>query len=104
MWYDARFGAIAVEAQTTEVCGRELDLVPFEDDGCLGGVSAADDGWGGGCETVGGEDAGLQGGEGFLGGVLGGGVAGDCDVDDGAGGYGGGKEDGGEFDLWEAVC
>ncbi len=52
----AGFGPIAVQAQAPEICGGELDLVPFEYDGGLGGVSAADDRRRGGSEAVGGED------------------------------------------------
>ncbi len=37
--------------------------------------------------------------EGFLGGRFGGGIPGDSNVDNGAGGYRRGEEDGGEFDL-----
>ena len=97
---NTRFGAIAVEAQAPQVCGGELDGVPFEYDGSLSGVSAADDGWGGGSEAVGVEDGGLEGGEGFLGCEFGLCVPGYCYVDYGTGGYRGGKENGGEFDLW----
>ena len=62
-------------------------------------VAEGEGGRGGGAEAVGCEDGGLEGAEG--GGVLGfeSRVAGDGDVDYAAGDYGGGKEDGGEFDL-----
>jgi len=49
--------------------------------------------------AVGVVDLGLEVEEGRLGGVFGSVVAGDGYVDYAAGGYGGGKEDGGEFDL-----
>ena len=65
----------------------------------MGGVSAAEDGRGGGSEAVGFEDGGLEGGELLVGEGFGMGIAGDCDVDYGARGYGGGKKDGGKFDL-----
>lgn len=96
---NACFRAIAVQAQASQVGGGEFDLVPFEHDGCLGGISAADDRRGRGGTAIGVEDAGLEGGEGLLGGYFGLGVAGYCYVDYGAGCDGGGKEDGGEFDL-----
>ena len=65
----------------------------------MSGVSAAEDGRGWGSEAVGFEDGLLEGRELLLGEGFGMGVAGDCDVDYGAGGYGRGEEDGGEFDL-----
>lgn len=63
----AGFGTITVQAQAPEVCGGELDLVPFEYDGCLGGISAADYWWGGGSEAIGSQDRRLERGEGLLG-------------------------------------
>lgn len=65
----------------------------------MGGVSAAEDGRGGGSEAVGFEDGGLEGGELLVGEGFRMGVAGNGDVDYGAGGYGGREEDGGKFDL-----
>ena len=65
----------------------------------MSSVSAAEDGWGGGSEAVGFEDGGLEGGELLVGDGFGMGVAGDGDVDYGAGAYGRWEEDGGEFDL-----
>ena len=38
---DAHFRAIAVETQAPYVGSREIDLIPFEYNGCLGSVSAA---------------------------------------------------------------
>ena len=65
----------------------------------MSGVSAAEDGRGGGSEAVGFEDGGLEGGELLVGDGFGMGVAGDGDVYYGAGGYGRREEDGGKFDL-----
>ena len=49
----AGFGAVAEEAKGAEGGCCEGELVPFEDDGSLGSVAAAED-WGGGRgETVG---------------------------------------------------
>lgn len=67
----------------------------------MGGVAAAEDGRGGRSEAIGGEDGGLELGKGFLTLEFGGCVAGDCDVDYRAGGYGGGEKNGGKFDLRE---
>ena len=65
----------------------------------MSGVSAAEDGRGGGSEAVGFEDGGLEGGELLVGDGFGMGVAGDGNVDYGAGAYGRGEKDGGKFDL-----
>ena len=65
----------------------------------MSGVSAAEDWRGGGSEAVGFEDGGLEGGELLVGDGFRMGVAGDGDVDYGAGGYRRGKKDGGKFDL-----
>lgn len=82
--------AVAVEAQTSELGGGELDGIPFQDDGGLGGVSTADGGRRGGALAEGGVDFILERGKGGLGLDFGGEVAGDGDVDDGAGRYVGG--------------
>ncbi len=63
---DARFCAIAVETQTAQVRRRKIDLIPFEDNGCLGGIPAAEDGCSRRGDAIGAEDGGLEGGEGFL--------------------------------------
>lgn len=42
----AGFVAIAVEAQGADICRREIDGVPFKDDGGLCGISAAENRWG----------------------------------------------------------
>lgn len=65
----------------------------------MGGVAAAEEGGGRRGASVGRVDGGLEGEEGFLRGGFRVVVAGDGDVDDAAGGDGGGEEDGGEFDL-----
>lgn len=93
------FGPIAVQAQTSVVCSGKLYLVPFEYDGGLSGIPAADYRWGGGSKAVGGKDGRLERGEGFLGDRFGVGIARDCDVYYGAGGYGRREKDGGKFDL-----
>lgn len=65
----------------------------------MSGVSAAEIGRGGGSEAVGFEDGLLKGREFLLREGFGMGVAGDGDVDYGAGSYGRGEENGGKFDL-----
>lgn len=99
----AGFAAVAVQAEGADGGGGELDGVPFEDDGGLRGVAAAEEGGGRGGLPVGGEDGGLQGEEGGLGGGFGGVVARYGYVDDAAGGDGGGEEDGREFNLVGSV-
>ena len=96
-------GAVAVEAQGDEVGGGELDGIPFQDDGGLGGVAAAEDGNGGGRGAEGGEDAVLEGAEvgfcfGFFVEILRNG-----DVDNGAGRDIWGEEDGRKLDLKAVV-
>ncbi len=91
--------AVAVQRQGDEVGGGQLDGVPFEDDGGLGGIAAADEGGAGLGGAEGGDDLVLEGGESLVGLGLGGVVAGDGDVYDGAGPDVGREEDGGELDL-----
>jgi len=95
----ASFVAIAVETEAAEFGGGEDDGVPFEDDGGLGRVAAAERGRDGGLATEVCEKFGLEGGEGAVGVVFCGEVAGDIHVDDAAGGDIWWEEDGGEFDL-----
>ena len=59
--YTARLAAIAVQTQRPYFGSRELDGIPFQHDGCLGGVAATKDGWGGGGLAVGAVDGGLEG-------------------------------------------
>lgn len=95
----AGFAAIPIQAETAQFGGGELDGVPFEDERGLGRVAAAQGGCAGRDQAEGGVDVGLQPGEGERGAGFGGEVAGDGDVDDGAGGYVRREEDGGEFYL-----
>lgn len=95
----AGFAAIAVQRQAAQFSGRDIDGIPFEDDGGLCGIAAAEDGRRGSALAEGAEDVRLKlvefaGGFGF--GLE---VAGDGDVDDAAGRNVGGEEDGGELDL-----
>ena len=76
-----------------------MNGIPFEDDGSLGGVAAAEDGWGGRVLAISIVDGRLEGEEGFLGSVFGVMVSSDGDVDDATGGDGWREEDRGEFDL-----
>ena len=91
--------AVAVEAQGDEVGGGQVDGVPLEDDGGLGGIAAAE----GGRDRLGGAkgvvDAPLQGAKLGLGGIFLGNVLADGDVDDAAGGDVGREQDGRELDL-----
>lgn len=99
----ARLVVVAVQRQADQVGRRELDGVPLEHDGGLGCVAAAQGrGRGqGGAEAI--VDLVLQGLEALLGGGLGGEVAADGDVDDGAGGDVWWEEDGRELDLWASL-
>lgn len=95
----AGLAAVAEEGERAQRGGRESDGVPFEDDGGLCGVAAAQDGRRRGVQTIGVGDGGLQVEESGLRGSFRGVVTRDSDVDDAAGGDGRGEEDGGEFDL-----
>ena len=102
-WDRPGFVTVAVEAETAEFRGREDDRVPFEDDGGLGRVAAAE---GGGSRRIAaefGEEFGLEGGKGAVGVVFCGEVAGDVYVDDAAGGDVWREEDRGEFNLMLSV-
>ena len=95
----AGFAAVAEQGERAQRGGCEGDGVPFQHDGGLRRVAAAEDGGRGGVEAVGGGDGGLEVVEGGLGGGFGGVVARDGDVNDAAGGDGGREQDGGKFDL-----
>ena len=95
----AGLAAVAEEGERAQGGGREGDGVPFEYDGRLGRVAAAQDGGRRRVEAVGRGDGGLEVVEGGLGGGFGGVVARHGNVDDAAGGDGVGKQDGGELDL-----
>ena len=97
----ACFLAIPVQRQGDQIGGGELEGVPFEDDGGLGCVADAEGGRGRGVGAEGGEDLVLQVAECALRGCFRGFVARDVDVDYGARADVGGKEDRGEFDLFE---
>lgn len=96
--------AVAVQAQGDQVGSSQLDRVPFQDDGSLGRISATECGlrrFLGAKRLV---NALLQGTEFLLGRGLFGGVLGDVDVDDAAGGDVGGKEDGRKLDLAQGLA
>ena len=76
-----------------------MDGVPFEDDGGLGNIAAAEDRGRGRDGSEGLEDGVLELGESLFGDELGLLVAGDVDVDDAAGVDVGREEDGRELDL-----
>jgi len=76
-----------MQAQTPQFGGREGDGIPFEDDGGLSRISAAEGGWRGGLGTEGFEDLRLDLVKGGIGFYFGGEVARDVDVHDTAGGY-----------------
>lgn len=95
---DADFLTISEESEGEKIGSSELDGVPFEYDGGLGSIAAAQDGNGGLLSAERRVDRVLKGAEGVLGGGFGGGIATDGDVDDGAGGDVGREENGGELD------
>lgn len=92
--------AVSVQAQTTQLGGREINGIPFQDNAGLGGISAAEDRRRGrlGAKRV--EDLGLEGVEFLVGDELGMLVSGYIDVDDTAGVDVWREEDGRELDLW----
>lgn len=75
--------AVAVQGERDQICRREVYGVPFQNDGGLGGIAAAEDRGGGKGGAKGVVDLILEGLEALLGSVFLGGVSSDGDVDDG---------------------
>lgn len=96
--------AVAVQTQRDQVSRGQLDRVPFQYDGSLGGIAAAQDGDRGLGGAEGFEDLVLKGREAGFGCGLGFGVARDSDVDDGARRNVGWEENGRELDLAGFYC
>lgn len=91
---------IAIQAQGHQVGSSELDGVPFQDNGGLGRIAAAQDGGGGFGGAKGLEDAVLEGAELVFRSSLLADVAANRDVNDTTGGDVGRQQNGREFDLY----
>lgn len=91
---------IAIQAQGHQVGSSELDGVPFQDDGSLSRIAAAQDGRGGFGGAKGLEDAVLEGTELVFRSSLLADVAANRDVYDATGGDVGRQQNGGELDLY----
>lgn len=96
---DTGFCAIAVEAQTTQICSRQLDRVPFQHNARLCRVAASENGRRGRCLAEGLKDLVLERRELLIGDQFGMLIPRYVDVDYTAGVDVWREEDGWEFDL-----